>query len=165
MFLASWSCGHSGPSAPSLPNVAGQYHLTVTPCSLPGKDAAQVEDFPPLLPVFGVSSDPNWTLSQVGGNATGTASGQNPPLSWSGSLTAAVENAAKIEITTFTYRDSSSHGGIHRLSGIGEGFVDGSGIFGTLAGDYTSTPTFGGFVGETASCHGSQMPFRFSRLQ
>ena len=166
--LACWSCGQSQPSPPSLASVAGIYNsLTVTRCNSSGASAPLVEDsFPPLeIFVFGPSVINPWKLSQVGGDVSGSTSGQVPPFSWSGTLTGTVVSATKIEITTLSYRDSSSHGGIHTFSGIGEGSVDSAGISGALAGRYTNTPTFGGFFGDTATCDGVEMAFRFSRTQ
>jgi hypothetical protein len=168
MCLACWSCSQSQPSAPSLASVAGIYKsLRVTRCNPSGASAVSVEDsFPPLeIFVFGPSVINPWTLSQVGGDVSGSTSGQVPPFHWSGTLTGRVVSADTIEITTLTYQDGSSHGGIHMLSGIGVASVDASGISGVFAGDYENTPTFGGISGTTMSCHGTQMAFRFSRTQ
>lgn len=163
--LGCWGCGQLQPSAPSLAAVAGIYNFTVTRCSLCGESADLVVDFPPFESstiVPGRGSGTAWTLAQVGSDMSGTTSGEVPPFGWSGSLTGTVVSATKIEITTLTYRDSSSHGGLHTFSGTGSGVVDSTGISGALAGDFALTPTFGGFVGTTTTCHGAQMPFRFS---
>ena len=165
LCLMACACGSSPPTEPSLPTVAGSYNLSLTHCWLSESQVLE-DNFPPLeIFDFGASSGtPWWTLSQVGGDVSGTTSGSFPPFNWSGSLTARVVSPTKIEIMTLNYRDSSSHGGIHTFSAAGNGVVGVAGdIGGTLAGDYTDTPTFGGFTESPNACHWTQMPFRLIR--
>lgn len=164
LCLACVACSQPAPSEPSAAFVPGTYELTITRCGVSGDLTPQVEaSFPP----FGPSSiQIPWTLSQTGSELSGSTSGSVPPFSWGGTLTGRVTSASRIEISSLSYRDSSSHGGSQRLSGTGVGTVDPASISGIFAGDYTFTPTFGGlFAGPSRTCQGVQMPMRFSRRQ
>jgi hypothetical protein len=166
MCLACWGCSQSqqlpvSPTPPSpspLASVAGTYSLTLIHCNLSGASAPPVlETFPP--PDFkGL-----WTLSQTGSDVSGSTSGFFASVPWSGTLTGRVVSGNIVEITTLNYRTGSTHGTNHSLSGTGTGLVDSSGISGTFTGDYKALPTFG--VGDTLSCHGAEMPLRFSPIQ
>jgi hypothetical protein len=149
----------SPPSLPSLPSVAGTYTLGLTRCSLSAEGPSER----PM--VFVCSSQNKWMLSQVDGDVTGTAVGLCAPFNWSGALTGKVTVAGTIEITTLTYRDSSSHSAIQTLTLSGSGVVDEAGFTGKFAGAYTSAAVFGSATGPVSSCESSQMPFRFSRQQ
>lgn len=163
LCLVCLGCSEPAPSAPSLASVAGTFELTVARCGLPGEVAGQVDAFLPPHGLFVSSVRSPWTLSQSGSEVSGGTSGSVPPFSWGGTLTGRVTNASRIEISGLSYRDSSSHGGIQTLSGAGEAFIEPAGIFGNLTGDYTFTPTFAGvFAGSPSTCHGVQMPMRFS---
>src|SRR5882672_10302749 len=118
--LGFWGCSQSQPAAPSLASVAGVYNFTLTRCSLSGESANLVDNFPPFESstiVPGTDSGTAWILAQIGSAVSGTTSGDVPPFGWSGSLTGTVVRSTTIEITTLTYRDASSHGGLHTFSG------------------------------------------------
>jgi hypothetical protein len=74
-----------------------------------------------------------------------------------------VTSARRLEIATFRFQDSSSHSRIQTLEGSGSAVFDSAGISGMLAGEYSSTPVFGGTRGPTSACQASQMPFRLTR--
>lgn len=113
--------------------------------------------------LFACESQNRWELSQTGSDVSGRAVGQCPPYNWTGNMTARVVGSRRIAIAALTYRDSSSHTEIQTLSVSGEGRIDGSGFSGMFAGDFTSTPVFGGVTGPVSACHGTQMAFRFSQ--
>ncbi len=168
VFLASSGCSQAQPPAPSLASVAGVYTLTVTRCAVSDEDTDPTVTFPPFdlsAIVPGTGSGTAWTFTQTGSDVAARTSGAVAPFDWSGNFAATVVSASVMRISTLTYRDGSSHGGLHNFSGIGQGRVDGSGVSGALVGDYAVTSTFGGFQGSTSSCHGAQMLFRFSRTQ
>jgi len=159
-LLVCCGCSGSGPTEPSLPSVAGTYSLDLTPCSLQGGST-------PTVPIhFVCRSENRWTVSQTGtdiSGISGSAAGQCAPFDWNGAFTAKVERSGKVEITALTYRDSSSHSAIQTLALAGSGTVDSAGFAGMVAGNYTSQSTFGSATGPVVTCHGTQMPFRFSR--
>lgn len=159
-FAACCGCSASPPSAPSTSTVAGSYSLSLTRCGLPR------EGTPAVPMIFVCSSENRWNLSQSGDEVSGRTEGQCPPFNWSGTLTGRTVAAGNsIVITALAYHDSSSHSQIQTLSLSGSGFMDVTGFSGSLRGDYSSQPVFGGAAGPVTTCHGTELPFRFSRQQ
>ena len=166
LYLTCLGCADARPPlaasaatvAPSWPQLAGNYVLSVQPCELPLYN--DLASKPPTGPY-----DLTWTLTQQEDVLTGTFRSTNvgPPVS-GGTVTAKVTQAGKVEMIDLRYSWSSSHVGVLIFTASGEGTADKSQIAGTVSGEQTYTPTFGG-VGHatTYRCNGAMMPFRFSR--
>jgi hypothetical protein len=151
----------AAPSAAPIVSVSGSYALTLTRCGLPAEGPSER----PMA--FACSSQNKWTLSQDGSDVKGTAVSplQCAPFNWKGDLTGTVTKDGIIQITTLTYRDSSSHSTIQTLALSGSGVIDDAGFAGMFSGAYTSADVFGSATGPVDSCLGTLMPFRFSRQQ
>ena len=147
-------CGGSSPSEPSFPAVAGTYRLTLTRCS-PATGAMTSMQFL-------CSQQNKWTVTQAGNEISATNVGQCPPSNWTGGFSARFIGQRRVEITALNYRQSSSHTSIETVVLSGIAGLDATGFSGTLEGEHTSTPVFGGFAGPTVSCR-AQMPVQFIR--
>jgi hypothetical protein len=105
----------------------------------------------------------SWTFVESDRHFVGKSEGQSPPFNWKGQVSGKLVDRRVVEVTAFSYQDSSSHTEIRNLTSTGIGSLDGDEFAGTLAGSYTVTPVFGGVAGTTRSCDSTGMPFRFSR--
>jgi len=150
------ACG-TNPAEPDGLALGGVYSLALTRCGLAEESATQTA-------MTMVVPDQNfWTLAQSGERFSAQAVGSLPPFTWSGTLSGTVSSAGAIEITSLQYTDGCSHCPVQTLTASGQATSDSTGITGTLTGDYSSSPAFGGASGPTSSCHGSQMAFRLQR--
>ena len=139
----------------SLPQLSGNYILTLTPCELPvGNDVASN----PVGPYQSI-----WTFTQQEDVVTGQYSSSSPPTGSSGALTARVGASGEVTVANLQFSWSSSHVGLLQFSASGNGVADKTQISGTVSGDESFTMVFGGIVGSRYACSGTGMPFRFTR--
>jgi len=111
-----------------------------------------------------------WTVKLVDGEVIGSVNGSSPPAVWNGNFKGKVEHKPTlvtrsfvVEITSFSYHQSTTHSFAENLTLTGRGTFGSNGFVGTLDGDYSSTETFGSATGPKKVCHGTAMPFTFTR--
>ena len=144
------------PPASSLPQLGGNYMLTLTTCELPvGKEMENS----PIGPYQSI-----WTLTQQDDAVTGRFNGSSPPGLSSGTLTARVDGSGKVVDAKLQFSWSSSHVGLLQFAASGDGSADKTQIVGTVSGEESFTMTFGGITGNRYACSGTGMPFRFARV-
>jgi hypothetical protein len=160
LSMLSGGCADSrSPVAPSAltswPQLSGSYTLTLTPCEVPMANSIASTPTSPYQSI--------WTFTQEDDVVTGRYRNDSPPAVSSGSLTARVDKSGDIVVTNLQFSWSSSHVGGLRFSGSGDGQADKIHISGTLSGEQSFTPSFGGIAIPGTACSGTNMPFTFNR--
>lgn len=165
VLLVCSGCAADSATAPSSPPqplslVPGSYVLSLTRCALPEEKGPDIQ----MSFVGGCGASTNvWALAHTDVALSGTNSMSCPPFNSNGAL-AGTLSGTTLDITSLTYQDGTSHTNVQKLTLSGRGTLDPTGFHGTFSGDYSSTPVFGGIAGPTSSCHGSAMPFQFTRV-
>jgi hypothetical protein len=150
----------SHPVAPSAlaswPELTGTYTLTLTPCQLQRAD--EILSSTPIGPY-----QSTWTFTQEQDVVTGRFSKSSPPAVSYGVLTGRVDRSGEMLVTNLQFSWSSSHVGLIQFSASGDGDADKTHVSGTVSGEESYIPTFGGSAGPRSACSGTQMPFTFTR--
>lgn len=159
--LLCWGCGNTdSPASPSpspaWPQLSGTYTLTLTPCELPAGDASPLNG--PIGPYQSA-----WTFSQQDDVLTGRYSASSPPGVSSGTFSGSVDMSGRVTVTSLQFSWSSSHVSLIQFSAAGDGTGTKTQISGTVSGELSHTPVFGGIAGTRSVCSGTRMPFTFTR--
>ena len=143
------------PSPVPSSQLNGSYRLRLMPCELSmGNDVASN----PIGPYQSI-----WTFTQQEDVVTGRYSNSTPPSGSSGTFTARVSPSGAVTVANLQFSWSSSHVGVLQFSASGDGVADKTQIVGTISGEQSFTPTFGGIPGPRYACNGTRMPFTFTR--
>jgi hypothetical protein len=167
LALGVSACNSPSPTAPtpsflpSLPQLSGNYTLTLTPCELrPDTPSGQPDGNRIVSDVPNGPYRSMWTFTQQDAVVTGRYRNDSPPAVSSGTLTASVDLSGRVVVDSLRYSWSSSHVGTLQFSAAGGGAADKTQIAGTVSGEESWTTPFGV---SRYTCSETQMAFSFTR--
>ena len=148
-------CGTTPGSPSTVPNLTGNYSLTVAPSSTcPGQ--LQERSF-----VTGDAAP--FHVTQDGSQVTGVLSFGPGPTLMSGDLSGQVMSSDVVWLT-LRFHSSNSHIGVRDASGSGRGLVSSGSITGALDGHLSTADVFGSFSSPLVVCDATDHHFILRRV-